>query len=78
MKPVVNGLEETWKNRVSFLRLDVDTPEGSEAARRLGTSGIPAFYFISRDGRVVGDLMGAVPQADLESRLQALATADTP
>jgi len=72
MKPVVNGLEKSWKSKVNFLLLDVDTPEGRDAVTRLQATGIPAFYFLGRDGKISETLLGVIPATEMESKLKAL------
>jgi thiol-disulfide isomerase/thioredoxin len=72
MKPTLDQLEGKWKDRVAFLRFDVDTPDGGKLAREKDANALPQFYFIDGNGKVVSSPAGDISDAELESHLEAI------
>lgn len=58
MTPIVDGLEETYGQDFSILRVDIDTTRGKKLAREHGFIGQPTFMFFSATGERVRNLMG--------------------
>ena len=65
--PVVEQLARDYAGRVTMAKLDVDS--NPEAVTRFGVRSIPSILFF-RDGAVIDQVVGAVPRATLEQRLQ--------
>ena len=65
--PVVEQLARDYAGRVTVAKLDVDS--NPEAVTRFGVRSLPSILFF-RDGVVVDQVVGAVPRATLEQRLQ--------
>ena len=65
--PVVEQLARDYAGRVTVAKLDVD---GNPATvTRFGVRSLPSILFF-KDGVVVDQVVGAVPRATLEQRLQ--------
>lgn len=58
MKPIVDGLEETYGEDFPFVRVDIDTKQGKQIARDHGFIGQPTFVFVDASGEEVRRLMG--------------------
>ncbi len=69
MLPVVEALGEEYANRATVLKCDCDAE--TELAQRYGVQSIPNFLFF-KDGKVAGQLVGAVPAGQLRSQLDQL------
>ena len=65
--PAVEALASEYKGRVKVAKLDVD--DNQATAQELGIRSVPTLLFF-KQGKVVGQLVGAVPRARLESALQ--------
>jgi hypothetical protein len=72
MAPIVNGLEAQYRDRVDFVHLNVADPAVRPAMEALGFTGTPHFFLRAADGTVVWSRQGAVPEAELVRRLEAL------
>ncbi len=67
LKPALESLASEYKGRVKVTRLDVD--DNLMTAQEYGIRSMPTLLFF-KQGRVVGQLVGAVPRAKLESAFQ--------
>lgn len=65
--PALEALASEYKGRVKVTRLDVD--DNLETARQYGVRSMPTLLFF-KQGKVVGQIVGAVPRAKLESAFQ--------
>ena len=65
--PVVEQLARDYAGRVTVAKLDADG--NPETVTRFGVRSLPSILFF-RDGVVVDQVVGAVPRATLEQRLQ--------
>ena len=72
--PVIDALANDYKGRVKVGKLDVDSH--GDVAGRYGIRSIPTLL-VFRNGEVVDQRVGAVPQAEL-TRLLDQVTAETP
>jgi thioredoxin 1 len=70
--PHVDALASAYAGRVRVAKCDVDS--NRELAARLDIRSIPAFVMI-KDGKVVGQIVGAVPRARLEEMVRKAAPA---
>src|SRR5215204_1352023 len=65
--PILDQLAEEYDGKVKVAKLDVDT--NIQTATRFNVRSIPMLLFF-KDGRVVDQIVGAVPRAAIESKLQ--------
>lgn len=72
MKPVVNGLEEVYGDRIAFQRYNIASPEGEAWASQYALRGHPAFLLIDDQGEESWRYVGVVAQARMEAELNAL------
>ena len=63
IEPVVEKLAEEYKEQIKVVRLNVDDSQKTPA--KYGIRGIPTILMF-QDGRVMGQLVGAVPKRKLE------------
>lgn len=67
--PVVEELAKEYAGKVTFTK--VNTDENSDLAGRYNIRGIPTLMFF-KDGKVMDQVVGAVPKAQLKSKLDSL------
>lgn len=65
--PTVDALADEYKGRVQVGKVDVD--HNQITAQQYGVRSIPTLL-IFKGGRVVGQLVGAMPRSKLEAELQ--------
>ena len=65
--PHVDALASAYAGRVRVAKCDVEANQ--ELAARLDIRSIPAFVML-KDGKVVGQIVGAVPRARLEAMVE--------
>jgi hypothetical protein len=46
MKPVVNGFEREFGDRVEFRRIDIDDAKNAEIVKKYKVSGVPVYVFL--------------------------------
>ncbi len=68
--PVLEELARAADGRVTLAKVNVDENPG--LAARYGIRSIPTILFV-KDGKVVDQVIGAVPKAQLQKKLDALA-----
>ncbi len=72
MKPVVDGLQQEYKGKVDFIRINTDKASAKEQqlADGFGVTVIPTFVFVNTDGsiatKVVGELKANAMRAQLD------------
>lgn len=64
--PIVDELAEEYAGKVKFAKLDVDT--NPKTAINYGIRGIPALLIFD-DGKVVGQIVGALPKPSIKKSL---------
>lgn len=69
MGPVVEKLAEKYDGKIKIGKINSD--EQQELASAFSVMSIPNFVFI-KDGKVVDNVLGAVPESVLDEKLQAL------
>ena len=67
--PVIESLAGKYAGRLLVFKLDTTTQQSSPA--RFGIRGVPTLLFFS-GGKMVDQLVGAVPQAEIEQRIHSL------
>ncbi|HVB30436.1 MAG TPA: thioredoxin [Gemmatimonadaceae bacterium] len=65
--PVLDQLATEYAGKVRVAKLDVDT--NIKTATRYNVRSIPLLLFF-KDGKVVDQIVGAVPRANIESKLK--------
>jgi thioredoxin 1 len=63
MEPHVDALAAAYEGKVRFGKCDADTHQ--ELVAKLDVRSLPTFL-VFKDGRVVGQIVGAVPRSRLE------------
>jgi len=71
-KPVVDGLEKDLAGRARVVRLNVMDPLGMSAARQFSVIGVPAFFVLDGQGKVVQAQAGFPNRDKLRGQVQAL------
>ncbi len=73
MKPLVEGLEKTYKDKVEVRRLNVESDQAAVAlAEKLGVQYVPTFVFVTADGVTSATLVGEQSEATMKAALDAL------
>lgn len=72
MKPLVEGLEKQYKGKVTFNRVNGDTPQGGQTMQQFGASYYPTFVFVNKNGSVAKTLVGAQTADQLKAQLDQL------
>ena len=67
--PVVEELAKEYAGKVTFTK--VNTDENADLASRYNIRGIPTLMFF-KEGKVMDQVVGAVPKAQLKSKLDSL------
>jgi thiol-disulfide isomerase/thioredoxin len=73
MKPLVEGLEKQYGDKIEFRKLNVETDQaGVKLANELGIQYVPTFMFVNADGVVSKQTVGALDEAQFKASLEAL------
>jgi len=67
MIPIIEEISEKFKGKVKFGKIDVS--EHQDIAQKFGVMSIPNFVLL-KNGKLTEQIMGAIPQEDLEKILQ--------
>ena len=70
--PILEQLVDEYDGKVTVAKLDVDA--NPRAAARFGVRSIPTLLFF-KDGKLVDQVIGAVPKSIIEAKLQMHASA---
>ncbi|MCB9496680.1 MAG: thioredoxin [Fibrobacteria bacterium] len=70
LAPVLEKFSDGYAGRVKIAKVDVD--HNPELASRYGIRGVPTMMFF-RDGKVVDQVVGLLPPAQLAQKLDSLA-----
>ncbi len=70
--PIVDALAARYAGRLMVFKLDTSSQQMSAA--RFGIRGVPTLLFFTA-GRMVDQLVGAAPAAEIEQRIEALLAA---
>jgi len=73
MKPVVDGLNKEYGDKVEFRRLNVETDQaGVDLANKLGVQYVPTFLFVNSNGVISKQVVGGQTKEQLTEMLTAL------
>lgn len=73
MKPVVDRLEQEFEGKVDFtVYMDEADEEGERIAAQLDIRYVPTFVYVNADGTIAKTDVGAVPEADMRAKIEAL------
>ncbi|NTU70475.1 MAG: thioredoxin family protein [Coriobacteriia bacterium] len=73
MKPLVEGLEKQYSDKVEFRRLNVETDQAAiELANKMGVQYVPTFVFANSNGIVSKNIVGAMTQENMKTSIEAL------
>ncbi len=68
MSPVVEDLSEVFRGKIKFGKVNIE--DNRTLAHKFSVSSIPNFVLF-KDGKVVENYIGAMPEEDFEERLKA-------
>lgn len=60
MRPIVHGLADKYRDRITFIYVDISDPATVDARRRLGYRATPHFVLLDADGGRLADTSGVV------------------
>lgn len=72
MQPVVNGLEQKWKNEIAFRYIDRELPENADIVAQYGIRAQPVYILLDGNGNEVKRWFGAVTAEAFEAEFNAI------
>jgi len=72
MRPVVNGLEEKYGDRIDFRRYNIASAEGEAWASQHNLRGHPAFLLLDAQGEEHWRYIGVVAREVMDAELRAV------
>jgi thioredoxin 1 len=69
LSPVIDNLAGKYAGKVNVVKCNVD--ESTDIPMKFGIRNIPTLLFF-KDGQLVDRLVGAVPQAEIEKKIEAI------
>jgi len=73
MKPLVERLEQDYKDKVEFRKLNVESDQAAiELANKMGIQYVPTFVFVNTNGVTSKSVVGEMTEQNLSSALDAL------
>jgi thiol:disulfide interchange protein len=69
-KPIVDGIEETHRERLAVLRVNIQDPDGRALARRYGVFATPTFIFFNAGGEELWRSIGQIDASQVEASLR--------
>ena len=69
LSPVVDKLAEKYEGKMTVVKCNVD--DSVDIPMKFGIRNIPTLLFF-KDGQLVDRLVGAVPQAEIEKKIEAI------
>lgn len=70
MQPVVNGLEEIYRNDVEFRYIDAYSEEGSSVFQQLKLQGHPSYVLVNPAGEILWQSVGEQPGELVEENIK--------
>jgi cytochrome c-type biogenesis protein len=75
MEPVILALEEKYDKKIAFIIVNVDDrTEGTQMIKDFGVYSIPAFFYLNRQGEIIGKDEGVKSFEYLEGKILGLLT----
>ena len=74
MDPVVNGLEETYGDKIDMHWLDANSADGRAAFRYYQLLGHPSYVILNPEGQVLWSGLGELSEASLSQQITAVLT----
>ncbi len=72
MRPVVDGLEQDYGDRIEFQRYNIASEEGETWARQYNLRGHPAFLLLDSQGQERWRYLGVIPREKIEAELKVV------
>jgi thiol-disulfide isomerase/thioredoxin len=72
MAPVINGLEDKYKGRISFVYFDIDNPATNPFKQALGYRNQPHFFLLDGEGKIIHQWRGFTLVDEFEAVLTPL------
>ncbi len=73
MKPLVERLEQDYKDKVEFRKLNVESDQAAiELANKMGIQYVPTFVFVNTNGVTSKSVVGEMTEQNMSSALDAL------
>lgn len=72
MRPVVNGLAETYGGEVEFRSYNIVSEEGQAWANQYNLLGHPAYVLLDARGEERWQSVGVIPRATIEAEIRAV------
>ena len=69
ISPIIDKMAEKYDGKVSVVKCNVD--ESTEIPMKFGIRNIPTILFF-KNGEIVDRVVGAVPQAEIEKRIESI------
>ncbi len=69
---VADKVVPEYEDGITFVNVITDDPSGKELARRFEFQYIPTSFFLASDGTVIDSYTGAMDEAEMRGRLDAL------
>ncbi len=77
-RPIVDGLEKEWEQKVQIIHLEFRSPLGREMGRQFQIEHIPAFLILDGDGQLRWRERKHMPQrSEISSQLAKLLSSTT-
>lgn len=70
MQPIVNGLEETYGDRLAFERRNAAEPAHQASLRAYGLRGHPGYVIVDAKGQVLWSTSGPLSAAALQQQIE--------
>jgi hypothetical protein len=72
MRPIVDGLEQGYDDRVDFRRYNIASEDGEAWASQYSLRGHPAFLLLDSRGQESWRYLGVIPREAIETELKAV------
>jgi thiol-disulfide isomerase/thioredoxin len=72
LAPSISKFHEEYGSQVNFVMLNVDDPQWRQQVQQYEVKGVPQFFFIKSDRKIVKTLVGRVPEPILTQLFEQL------
>lgn len=70
--PVVDGLRESFSDRIEFVELDLDDSSFDDIRSQLGITAQAQYILVGADGQIAQKWFGILDQASVSAELETL------